>query len=137
MKYVIKATFPDPLPDILDLDAQKTMYGGKSIAAGDTIYLFADRGTEKSGLIARGRVVSARVAAKIVGVERQTPRVDISIKIEALSGGELGRQQLVGFKEWKDGKPQTELNFKLYRQATHKIIGISDEASVYLNGFFP
>jgi hypothetical protein len=31
---------------------------------------------------------------------------------------------------------QTEINFKLYRQATNKIVGISDEAAAFLQGFF-
>jgi hypothetical protein len=31
--------------------------------------------------------------------------------------------------------PETELNFKVYRQAPNKIIGISDEASLFLDGF--
>jgi len=29
-----------------------------------------------------------------------------------------------------------ELNFKFYRQATNKIVGISDEAAAFLRGFF-
>jgi hypothetical protein len=35
-----------------------------------------------------------------------------------------------------DGRPETELNFKFYRQATNKIVGISDEAAAFLRGFF-
>lgn len=136
MKYVIKAMFPNPLPQIINLGAQKTMYGGKTIAAGATIYLFADRQSERAGLVAIGSVVKASAAPKIADVERQTPRVDITIRIETLSRDELGREQLHVFNDWKDGGPQTELNFKLYRQATSKIVGISDAASIYLDGFF-
>jgi hypothetical protein len=33
-------------------------------------------------------------------------------------------------------QPGTELNFKFYRQATNKIVGISDEAAAFLAGFF-
>jgi hypothetical protein len=33
-------------------------------------------------------------------------------------------------------RPETELNFKFYRQATNKIVGISDEAAAFLRGFF-
>ncbi len=29
-----------------------------------------------------------------------------------------------------------ELSFKFYRQATNKIVGISDEAAAFLRGFF-
>jgi hypothetical protein len=35
-----------------------------------------------------------------------------------------------------DGQPATELNFKFYRQATNKIVGISDEAAAFVAGFF-
>jgi hypothetical protein len=37
---------------------------------------------------------------------------------------------------WNNGQPGTELNFKLYRQATNKIVGISDETATFLRGFF-
>jgi hypothetical protein len=34
--------------------------------------------------------------------------------------------------EWS----RSELNFKFYRQATNKIVGISDEAAAFLSTFF-
>ncbi|MEH2532130.1 hypothetical protein V1277_001488 [Bradyrhizobium sp. AZCC 1588] len=37
---------------------------------------------------------------------------------------------------WNDGQPGTELNFKFYRQATNKVVGISDEAAAFLDEFF-
>jgi len=37
---------------------------------------------------------------------------------------------------WNDGRAETELNFKFYRQATNKIVGLSDEAAAFLDGFF-
>ena len=40
------------------------------------------------------------------------------------------------FSDWNDGRPEIKLNFKCYRQATNKIVGISDEAGVFLRGFF-
>jgi len=48
----------------------------------------------------------------------------------------LGRTKLKHFTDWNDGEPGTELNFKFYRQATNKIVGISDEAAKFLNEFF-
>jgi len=39
------------------------------------------------------------------------------------------------FRNWNDGRPETQLNFKFYRQATNKIIGISDEAAAFLRRF--
>ncbi len=40
------------------------------------------------------------------------------------------------FSNWSDGRPETELNFKFYRQATNKIVGISDEAAAFPRRFF-
>ena len=34
------------------------------------------------------------------------------------------------------GRPATELNFKFYRQATNKIVGLSNEVAAFLDGFF-
>ena len=48
----------------------------------------------------------------------------------------LGRSELELFSDWHDGRPETELNFKFYRQATNEIVGISDEAAAFVRGFF-
>jgi hypothetical protein len=48
----------------------------------------------------------------------------------------LGRRELKSFANWSDGRPETELNFKFYRQATNKIAGISDAAAAFLREFF-
>ena len=70
------------------------------------------------------------------GVARQTPRVSISIRRIALAKRRLGGSELKRFANWNDARPETELNFKFYRQATNKIAGISDEAAAFLRGFF-
>ena len=33
-------------------------------------------------------------------------------------------------------QPQTELNFKFYRQATNKIVGLSNETAEFLGKYF-
>jgi len=38
--------------------------------------------------------------------------------------GPLGRSELKPFVSWNDGRPETQLNFKFYREATNKIVGI-------------
>ncbi len=48
----------------------------------------------------------------------------------------LGRIELKKFSNWNDGRPETELNFKFYRQATNKIVGISEETAAFLGKFF-
>src|SRR6202051_2260104 len=116
--------------------AQKTMYGGKHIAKGDTVFVFASENEGGQGLIARGVVTSTEAIAKKRGVARQTPRVSIAVKRTALAKRPLGRSELKQFTAWNDGQPETELNFKFYRQATNKIVGISNEAATFLEGCF-
>jgi hypothetical protein len=62
--------------------------------------------------------------------------VSVAIKRTALAKRPLGRIELKPLNDWNDGRPGTELNFKFYRQATNKIIGISDEAASFLSEFF-
>src|SRR6185369_4616437 len=112
------------------------MYGGKSIARDDTIFVFASENEGGSGLIASGIVSSAEAIPKKEDIIRQTPRVSITVVRRALTKRRLGRNELKVFSDWRDGRPETELNFKLYRQATNKIVGISDEAAAFLRGFF-
>jgi len=134
--FAIKAEISDPRARTFTFDAQKTMYGGKHIAAGDTVFLFASENEGGHGLVARGVVTSAEAVARIPGVVRQTPRMSVSVKRTALAHQPLGRYELKRFSKWHDGRPETELNFKFYRQATNKIVGISDGAAAFLDAFF-
>jgi hypothetical protein len=136
MMFAIKAEVSDPWAKTFAFSAQKTMYGGKHIAKGDRIFVFASENEDGSSLIASGIVTSTKAIAKKRGVARQTPRVSITIRRTALAKRRLGRSELKLFSHWNDGRPETELNFKFYRQATNKIAGISDEAAVFLGGFF-
>jgi hypothetical protein len=136
MIFALKAEISDPRAKTFALTAQKTMYGGKHIAAGDVIFLFASENEGGRGLIARGVVTFAEAVANKHGIARQTPRVSLTIKRTALAKRRLGRRELKPFIDWKDGRPETELNFKFYRQATNKIVGISDEAAAFLTKFF-
>ena len=136
MIFAIKAEVSDPGADTFAFSAQKTMYGGKHIAVGDTIFIFASENEGGPGLIASGIVTSAKSIAKKSGIVRQTPRVSLSIRRTALAKRRLGRNELKQFSDWNDGRPETELNFKFYRQATNKIVGISDEVSVFLSKCF-
>jgi hypothetical protein len=136
MAFAIKAEVRDPRAKTFVFTAQKTMYGGKHIAEGDTVFVFASENEGGRGLIARGAVTLARAVAKKSGVARQTPRVSIVVKLTALAKRPLGRSELKKFTQWNDGRPEAELNFKFYRQATNKIVGISDEVAEFLDGFF-
>src|SRR5207237_9302896 len=136
MMFATKAEVNDPRAETFAVSSQKTMYGGKHIAKGDTIFLFASENEGGPGLIASGVVTSAKAIAKKRGIARQTPRVSITIRRTALTKRRLGRSELKLFSDWNDSRPETELNFKFYRQATNKIVGISDKATAFLRGFF-
>ena len=134
--FAIKAEVSDPRAETFAFSAQKTMYGGKHIATGDTIFVFASENEGGPGLIASGGVTSAKAIAKKRGIARQTPRVSVTIRRTTLPKRRLGRSELKLFSDWNDGRPGTELNFKFYRQATNKIVGISDKAAAFLRRFF-
>ena len=136
MMFAIKAEVSDPQAKTFAFSAQKTMYGGKHIAKGDRIFVFASENEGGPGLIASGVVNSAKAIARKRGIARQTPRVSIVVRRTALAKRRLGRSELKLFYDWNDGRPETELNFKFYRQATNKIVGISNAAAAFLRGFF-
>jgi hypothetical protein len=134
--FVIKAKVLDPGAREFSFPRQKTMYGGKHIDVGDTIFVFASENDGGEGLVARGVVVLAEAIPPRPGIARQTPRVSIVVRRSARAKRALGRADLKPFADWKDGQPQTELNFKLYRQATNKIVGISADTAAFLQQFF-
>jgi len=133
--YVIKAEVREPTARTFTFEAQKTMYGGKKIAAGDVIYVFASENEGGAGLVAAAVVESADPTPRVPGIARQTPRVSITVRRTALAARPLGRTQLQPFRGSRDSRPETELDFKLYRQATDKIVGISPETAEFLRGF--
>jgi len=136
MAYAIKAEIADPKARTLTFTAYKTMYGGKRIAAGDTVFVFATETQGGQGLIARGIVAHAEAIATKRGITRHTPRVSVTIKRTDLAKRPMGRRELKRLTDWHDGRPGTELNFKFYRQSTNKIAGISDAAASFLNKCF-
>jgi hypothetical protein len=136
MVYAIKAEVVDPRARAFSFTAQKTMYGGKLIAKGDAIFVFASENEGGQGLIARGIVTHVEAIKKKRGIARQTPRVSVTIQRTALATRPMGRRELKHLTDWKDGQPGTELNFKFYRQATNKIVGISNNAASFLSKCF-
>ena len=134
--FAIKAEITDPKAKWLRFDHQKTMYGGKEIAVGDQVFLFASENEGGQGLVARGVVTLAAAAPRKPDVERQTPRISIVVERLVTAKQRLGRAELKPFTDWSDGRAETELNFKFYRQATNKVVGISEEAAKFLSKFF-
>ena len=136
MVFAIKAEIADPRARTYTFTAQKTMYGGKLIAKGDTIFIFSSENEGGQGLLARGIVTYAKSVPKKRGIARQTPRVSVTVKRTALAKRAMGRSELKQLTDWNDGQPGTELNFKFYRQATNKIVGLSDRAASFLSKCF-
>jgi hypothetical protein len=134
--YAIKAEIGDPRARTFTFVAQKTMYAGRRVAAGDTIFVFASENEGGQGLVARGVVASVEPVARTPGIERQTPRVSLVIERAEPARRRLGRGELKRFSDWDDGRPETELNFKFYRQATNKVVGLSAQAAAFLDTFF-
>src|SRR6202167_4523437 len=118
MVFAIKAEVVDPRARTFAFTAHKTMYGGKLIAAGDPVFVFASENEGGQGLIARGIVTHTEAIAKKRGIARQTPRVSVTIRRTALAKRPLGRRELKHLTDWNDGRPGTELNFNFSRQET-------------------
>lgn len=136
MLFAIKAEIADPRARTFTFTAYKTMYGGKLIAEGDTLYVFASETQGGQGLVARGIVTHVEAIAKNRGIARQTARVSVTVRRTGVAKQALGRRELKPLTKWKDGRPGTELNFKFYRQSTNKIVGISDKAAAFLSKRF-
>ena len=134
--FAIKTEVGNPSEKTFRFSAQKTMYGGKLINKGDEIFIFASENEGGRGLIASGIVTSAETIPKKIGIARQTPRVSITVKRTALAKRQLGKSELKRFSHWNNGRPETELNFKFYRQATNKIVGLSSDTAAFLRRFF-
>jgi len=136
MEFAIKTEVSDPMAEAFVFDEQKTMYAGRRIAKGDHLFIFASENEGGPGLVAAGIVTSARAIPRKPGIARQSPRVSITVQRTGLAKRRLGRAELKPFSKWSDGRPETELNFKFYRQATNKIAGITREAAAFLRGHF-
>lgn len=112
MAWAIKTEVADPFAAHYAFPAQKTMYGGKRIAAGDVVFIFASKNAGGSGLVAKGLVTSAVAIPGRPGVARQTPRVGMAVDRTALGRRPLGRSRLKLFSRWNDGRPETEVSVR-------------------------
>lgn len=134
--FAIKAAIADPAAARFAFAAQKTMYGGKAIAAGDTLYLFASETHGGTGLVARAVVTAADPTPPEPGLARQTPCVSFTADRTGTARKALGRAELRAFRGADDGSPEAELDFKFYRQATDKLVGVTFTTAKFLDGFF-
>ena len=133
--FAIKSEVLDPDAATFTFSAQKTMYGGKRIQVGDVVFIFASENAGGAGLCARGAVTACEPVPRTPAL-RQTPRVTVTVRRDGAASRQFGRVDLRSFR----GKPvdtaEAELDFKLYRQATDKIVGLSVEAGQFLARFF-
>jgi hypothetical protein len=124
MPFVVKAALgPDAASSAMSFD-EKTMYRGKELRIGDEIFIFASDHQRGQGLCARGTVTEVERGAGT--------RLRIKVSPIATAKRKLGRAELKPFRGLDDGDPRTEIDWKLYRQATNKITGVSDEAAAFL-----
>ena len=126
--YVVKAEVRRPHAKTFVFSEMKTMYGGRRIAKGDTVFVFASETQGGRGLVARGVVTKVDAVPPKSGVARQTPRVSAWVERTALARRPLGRAELRAWRGVRNGSGEAELHFKLYRQATNKIVGIGERA---------
>jgi hypothetical protein len=125
--FVVKAAPRPEDADRLEFD-EKTMWRGKDIRAGDDVFIFAAEHNGGRGLYARGIVTES--------VSGAGSRVSLTVQCTGAATRPLGRAELRPFRDLPDAGPETEIDRKLYRQATNKIAGISDAAVAFLRGFF-
>jgi hypothetical protein len=107
---------------------EKTMWRGKDIRAGDEVFVFAAEHNGGRGLYARAVVTEA--------VRGAGSRVHLTATRTGAATRPIGRADLRPFRDLLDGRPETESDRKLYRQATNKVAGVSDAAAAFLRGFF-
>ena len=69
-----------------------------------------------------GASSAASPIPRMPGLARQTPRISVTFEATSVAKRSLGRSDLKPFAAWDEGRPETELNFKLHRQATDKIV---------------
>ncbi len=128
MAFVVKAALGANRDAKLLSFHEKTMYGGKTIAIHDEIFIFDSDHHGGQGLFAKGVVTSVD----------HGPGIRVSIKVRPLAKAKrkLGRSELKPYRDLDDGTPETEIARKLYRQATDKIAQVSDAAAAFLDKHF-
>ena len=120
----------------MDLQGPEDDVRRQADSKGDEIFVFASENEGGCGLVARGVVSSAEGIPRRVGIARQTPRVSITVKRTGSTRRRLGRNELKPFAGSNDERPESELHFRFYRQATNKIIGLTEGTAAFLRTFF-
>ena len=56
----------------------------------------------------------------------------IAIRRTSVAKCRSGQSELKARNNWQIGRPETELDFKLHRQAATKIMGIQEKTAIFL-----
>lgn len=111
--------------------AEKTLYGGKHVAVDDEVFVFWSDQQGGRGLCARGVVTSVEHGP---GTRRT---IVVRPVATATATRPLGRTELGPVREIDDDtQPEAEIARKLYRQATNKIIAVSEATAAFLRTYF-
>jgi len=113
MAFAIKAEVRRVRANSFAFVAQKTMYGGKHVDTGDTIFVFASENEGGQGLIARGRVTAAEGVPKKRGIARQTPRVSVRVKRTGLSRRRLGAHRTQAIHQMERRSSRNRAQFQV------------------------
>ena len=133
MTYVLTAECMPPAAEgVVDFPAHKTMYGGRKIASGDTVFLFV-RGPGGAALTGKAAVLTATAVPPLPDIARQTPRVSVTLRMEAQPVRPLTRTEVARLAA--SDPAVEELRFKFFRQATPKIGAVSDALAACLDGY--
>ena len=118
--FAIKAEVSDPWAETFAFSDHKTMYGGKRIAKGDRIFVFASENGGGPGLIASGVITSAKVIANKRGIARQTPRHRQTYRAREAALGPERAQIFFATGTTVDPRPSSISNF-IVRQRTRSL----------------
>ncbi len=98
---------------------ERTMYGGREIASGAEVFLWASETQGGSGLWARGTVLE---------VEPGNKKPVVSVRIEDMANsGNFGIEQIAPHRNSSANTPIVGLARKLYKQAHNKVARITAE----------
>lgn len=128
MPFIAKTAPIDArIGDTIQVEEQP-FYGGREIAAGATVYLWASETQGGNGLWARGTVVRVEHAAKMPIVK---------IRVDQLATSEnFGVEQIAPHRDSAVSSPIAGLARKLYKHSHNKVARISDDEADLLAQLF-
>jgi hypothetical protein len=107
---------------------ERPMYGGKDIAAGAPVFLWASETQGGNGLWARGTVLRVELGAK---------KPVVAVRVEQMvNSGNFGITQIAPHRDSVADTPIAGLAHKLYRHSHNKVAGIATDEADLLQQLF-